>query len=480
MPTTRRQTAAATAAAAADPSTDPSNPPATKPNLRPRTKPTIAQDFLTNDTSYRPPPRELPTEPPRFIINLALPPEQRYMAMCAALRTEMAGLAGLFDEVVAPWAPRGWARGVSRVLLRGGLASTEETRELRGISGATGVEMDLLVCFNVLLDLFMGCSSGGAAVAEEEEKGERGWKMVHFRTLDWGMPALRRVVVRLDYVLEHGGPVVASSITYAGFVGVLTGVRKGLSLSLNFRAVRKDKGRLWADARYYWHLLLVLFGWRRAIASHLRSALLPSPDPSGRGWKTASFREVLCTFLGSPLSSSSCSAKPIETTACYLCFSDGEETAVLEKDRVEARLRGDSDFIVVTNGDQQPAARKTKPRKDATTSLSDAKEPLLSPAPATALAELLDDAVDRQTCAEQNWQRMVTARLKTVQRPSHMDRHRSRSIMRVDDVIALVQRYPTTNECTHFACVMDAKAGCIRWCRRWKRPVGSKWIREHE
>lgn len=66
--------------------------------------------------------------------------------------------------------------------------------------------MYLLVSFNVILDLLMGCSSGGAAVRDESSvSGTTRTKMVHFRTLDWGMDPLRRVLVQLDYVLEPQG-----------------------------------------------------------------------------------------------------------------------------------------------------------------------------------------------------------------------------------------------------------------------------------
>jgi hypothetical protein len=39
------------------------------------------------------------------------------------------------------------------------------------------------------------------------------------------MDLLRQIVVQLDFVARDGGPVVARSVTYLGFVGVLTGVR---------------------------------------------------------------------------------------------------------------------------------------------------------------------------------------------------------------------------------------------------------------
>jgi hypothetical protein len=39
------------------------------------------------------------------------------------------------------------------------------------------------------------------------------------------MDPLRQVVVELEFVEKAGGPVIARSVTYIGFVGVLTGVR---------------------------------------------------------------------------------------------------------------------------------------------------------------------------------------------------------------------------------------------------------------
>lgn len=155
-----------------------------------------------------------PDTPPRFVIDLSIPPEQRYLQLCAAFKREISELVPLFDEVVGGMmqaVPLKWLHSACEMILRG-VYDKEENQELKGISKATGVAMYLLVCFNVLLDLLMGCSSGGAAVRD----GEAGVKMLHFRTLDWGMPSLRRVVVQLDFVTQSGGPTVASSLTYAG------------------------------------------------------------------------------------------------------------------------------------------------------------------------------------------------------------------------------------------------------------------------
>ena len=52
--------------------------------------------------------------------------------------------------------------------------------------------------------------------------------MMHFRTLNWTMDELRSVLVVLEFVKsksEDPREVLARSVTYAGFVGCLTGVR---------------------------------------------------------------------------------------------------------------------------------------------------------------------------------------------------------------------------------------------------------------
>ena len=411
-------------------------------------------------------------EPPRFIIDLSLPPEQRYLEVCAAFKSEMLNLTTLFDEVVEGmihFIPTKWLRIICKVFLRK-VYNKEENAELRGISKASGVAMYLLVCFNVLLNLFMGCSSGGAVVRAGENMAS-GSKMVHFRSLDWGMPALRRIIVQLDYVSEKGGPVIASSITYPGSVGVLTGVRKDLSMSLNFRPIRVDNGKFWADVKYVWHHLMVLLGKRPSISSTLRQFLLPQrqrrkivpwePFTKAGGMSTPTYSDIIKTVGGENGTS-----KPITTTACYLCFSDGKETTTIEKNRISATVRSSTELIVVTNSDDTSPTSTSNPSSEKKDS------------PDTSLQEIVLEAQDRQQSALNNWANMRTTKFRRLGIAYHSDEVR-RTLSEVEDVVEMVQKYPTTNECTHFACVMDPTEGSVSWCRRWMRPVGAKWIRGH-
>ncbi|GAM84729.1 hypothetical protein ANO11243_027300 [Dothideomycetidae sp. 11243] len=212
---------------------------------------------------------------PAYTVDLSQPPAHRYDHIVPDFRTQIDGLPKLFDDIVHGLherIPLGLVKFVASLLLRR-VYSDEETEELRGIGRLTGVSMYLLVAYNVLLDLFMGCTSGGVRVKESTSDPGR---MLHFRTLDWGMDPLRKVVVQLNYVARPGGPILASSITYLGFVGTLTGVRQDLSLSLNFRAVH-NADTPFATTRLLAHKMLVLLGFRPSIASILRQCLLP-PD----------------------------------------------------------------------------------------------------------------------------------------------------------------------------------------------------------
>ncbi|KAL2276265.1 hypothetical protein FJTKL_01029 [Diaporthe vaccinii] len=211
-----------------------------------------ADSWAVADRVTGPGRQKRPFNPPRLTINLSLPPEHRY-DQAASLMKQHLDLPRLFNSLLDDLTGPAIA-AVLKIpihLFMRQLHSDEEDAELGGISRATGVPRALLVMFNVFVDMLMGCTSGGARVTmPEHEEGDssRGcpegstpagageWStscMLHFRTLDWSGAKLRRIIIELDFVASEGGPVVARTLTYFGYVGVLTGVRRGLSVSLN-------------------------------------------------------------------------------------------------------------------------------------------------------------------------------------------------------------------------------------------------------
>ena len=383
--------------------------------------------------------------PPKYTIDLSLPPANRYQHVAKDFTKEIESLPGLFDEIVGQLSPNisvSTVRKLAHIFLRR-VHDKEQTEELRGLHQITGVDMYLLVAFNVILDVLMGCTSGGVRVKD----GHAETKMLHFRTLDWGMNPLRKVVVEYDFVEKAGGRVIATTITYLGFVGFLTGVRKNLSVSLNFRPTH-DSSNWLASVRFYSHHLLVLFGIRPAISSILRQVLIPtSNSPSN------------VKSLGGDLDSIERNLPSMKTTATYLIFSDGDRTITMEKDNHTAVVRSSTEFVVTTNHDQ---ADELRPKSEI--AAQDASGRTLQ---VTGMEGIVEDSIVRKEAAVGRWEKYT----KAVKRASGNSSKNQPIYLTTPKVVEWVESYPTANEETHFAVVMDPKEGKMIYARRYLDPI---------
>lgn len=176
----------------------------------------------------------------RYTIDLALPPRQRYVNVASAYANRLDNIATLLRDVISLLVPPA-VPAVAHSLVSSTallflhqlrrLRSPEQTEELRGIADATGLPLYLLVAFNVLLDALCGCTSGAVPVATADAQADdepNNNRLMHFRTLDWGMDELRDLIVCFDFVnsgTSSPDRILATSIGYVGFVGFLTAVR---------------------------------------------------------------------------------------------------------------------------------------------------------------------------------------------------------------------------------------------------------------
>ena len=330
---------------------------------------------------------------PHHIIDLSLKPSDRYKALAQAHKPQIEQLTQLFNDLLRdlliPQALHGTINFAARMALRR-LHSRTETEELRGISEVAGVPMYLLVSFNVVLDLLMGCTSGGVRTFADRNGDTR---MLHFRTLDWGMDPLRAVVVQLDFIKSKSArpqEVLASSVTYIGFVGVLTGVRPNLSVSLNFRAVHNARN-VQERIRFRLHHVLVLLGIKQSIASLLRELIIPDKQekveavgPKSLAWMRAEIPKQ-------------------HSTAAYLIFSDGSSTMTIEKDFDTGVVRESKSFIALTNHDLEDSAADNAVKSRYNTETTTKAVRLAS------MEGFLDESEDRRRCITHKW----NSRLKT-------------------------------------------------------------------
>lgn len=278
-----------------------------------------------------------------------------------------------------------------------------------------------------------------------------------------------------------------SSISASSLAFKPTGVRKNLSMSLNFRPQHNDAGSRVANLRFYSHHLLVLLGLRRSISSLLREHLLPKDN----------------TIESASLTSLSMTLPRVATTACYLTFSDGVSALTMEKDHHSAVLRSSETFIVITNHDLDGTVEPPDGNQDHIYNVNRDR---------MTLDEAIGESVDRRGCMVKHWERKVTKELRRINDPGSqagrsektglnytMETRASRRrrkeelpnagiassssastvIDPVDaevttteeELVRWMTSWPTTNETTHYGCIMDATLGKVAWIRRYLEPV---------
>ena len=396
-----------------------------------------------------------PMAAPIHTIDLSLAPEDRYKVLAQAYKNELRGLTTLFNSLLSDLGLANFYHGpvniLARMLLRG-LNSAVETAELHGIAKVTGISMHLLVSFNVILDCLMGCTSGAVKTLDRGQPKSK-TRMLHFRTLDWTMDPLRKILVQLEFVRTRSatpGQVLARSITYVGFIGVLTGVREDLSLSLNFRGMHNGTSRR-DNMRFYLHHLLVLLGYRQSIASILRAYLISENPEEEHARRLEDIVEEMI---------------PRHTTASYLVFCDGVSTVVMEKDYETAVMRYSDTFIGVTNNDQDDddprLTKEVSPLEQIAAKNSGIR---------AGMEELIEESRDRLDAIALRWRGCVRKAKRQVKKEGgDTSRVEANLTITTDEAIRWVSAYPTTNEQTHFATILDPMNGQIVWARVHPEP----------
>ncbi|KAI3328197.1 beta subunit of N-acylethanolamine-hydrolyzing acid amidase-domain-containing protein [Ustulina deusta] len=390
---------------------------------------------------------------PRFTIDLAKPPRARYHEVVRDFGPRMRSLTALFDGLLSIFIASTWLRsiviGLSKVCLRR-VYDEEENEEIKGISAASGVPLYLLVALNNLLDCLLGCTSGAVPISPSKTSRQAGdeTRLLHFRALDWGMDELRDLLVVLEFVdSASGNPsrVIARSITYAGFVGFLTVVGPGLSISLNQRASHDCPSR-----KLRWHQLMVLFGKRKSIGSIVRSFTLHPSQPIHGAEDTA----------GSPVSrfvKRATTLAVIPSAPCYLILCDGREVAVIVKDYITGTVRSTNGFIAQTNHDPGDDAEGTAQKHE--TTRRDRREAITS---SFGIEGWVEESVDRLECLQKKWdclERKFRAKNSTASL-------RATPSITEKTLRKWISDYPTLNECTHFTSILDPATGQIRWLIR--------------
>jgi hypothetical protein len=149
----------------------------------------------------------------------------------------------------------------------------------------------------------------------------------------------------------------------------------------------------------------------------------------------------------------------LPTSPCYLILCDGELTTVIEKELIGGRVRNSKEFIVHTNNDTK------------------SENPVLPAQPEKSkileMEVFIEESEDRRACFQKKWDCLMRRHEKWNETLENKETFELKPPMvREDRLREWVRAFPIMNECTHFACLMDAKTGTIRFLERGSEDAG--------
>ena len=198
--------------------------------------------------------------------------------------------------------------------------------------------------------------------------------------------------------------------------------------------------------RFYTHMALVLLGIRPSVSSILRHMLLPNhTKPPNPRLHAQTLEDIERTLPGTA------------TTAAYLILCNGDRIVTMEKDNHTATIRSSTEFNAATNHDvaqEEPGS-------------TEGQEHSVSKIVETAgMKEVVEESVSRKCAIVEKWKQS-----QAMDSDLFASNAIPRQVLTRKDVVNWVNDYPITNESTHFATIMDPKAGKVVWLKRYLEPL---------
>jgi hypothetical protein len=167
---------------------------------------------------------------PKYVVDLDAPPGDRWNHVVAAYKDQLPAVVAMADDILGTG--MGATIATSAFATAANVGWVYYSEELAGIAKATGIPLGRVVLLQIAYEAFAACTS----IVVDGPDGHP----LHIRTMDWEMPELQPLTIEVDFI--KGGVLVHRATTWAGYVGVLTGVRvQGFSVSVNYRRSLEGK-----------------------------------------------------------------------------------------------------------------------------------------------------------------------------------------------------------------------------------------------
>ncbi|KAH3726701.1 N-acylethanolamine-hydrolyzing acid amidase-like [Dreissena polymorpha] len=164
------------------------------------------------------------TPPPRYVINLDLPETQRWQEVVL----DHKDIAKDVHKILRDYVPEELLPFIDLIATDlDDYIDQPYSDEMRGIANIMNISLGEVLLANLIYDLSAFCTS----IVSQDANG----MIWHSRNLDYGYTdMLKNLTVFVDF--QRGGQTVYSAITYAGYVGVLTGQRpNGFTITVDER-----------------------------------------------------------------------------------------------------------------------------------------------------------------------------------------------------------------------------------------------------
>jgi hypothetical protein len=161
---------------------------------------------------------------PRFVVNLKDPPSTRWNSVIASYKKSIKNMESIIDNLLSVVPCSSIILSLVS-LLRNYVYYNEE---LQSFSDQCDVPLNKLIVMQLMYEANACCTS----IIVNDEKTNT---PLHIRTMDWDMPYLKNLTIEVDFY--YGTRFLFRTTTWAGYVGILTGMRnKKYSISVNFRS----------------------------------------------------------------------------------------------------------------------------------------------------------------------------------------------------------------------------------------------------
>jgi beta subunit of N-acylethanolamine-hydrolyzing acid amidase/Linear amide C-N hydrolases, choloylglycine hydrolase family len=187
-----------------------------------------------------------------FKVDLDSPPETRWAEVITSKKQEILSLTTFIKNSVNPMI----IKYISSAVLAGKTFDSEIIKEFKGAANILNVDFNLILVGNFINEFYSMCSS----FIIRKTSGQ----ILLGRNLDYFLNnKIRELSVQVDFY--KSGNLLYRTMTFAGYFGVLTGLRPGsFGISLNARSL--------LDYSVIWESLAVLEG-SKASAFAIRHAL---------------------------------------------------------------------------------------------------------------------------------------------------------------------------------------------------------------